>query len=46
MNFYFLLIFLVEYRAGLYASGRPMEDADSRTIFVNNVIAPFLLFKV
>ncbi|XP_062001682.1 nucleolin 2 [Rosa rugosa] len=24
-------------RAGLYAAGRPLEDADSRTIFVSNV---------
>lgn len=24
--------------AGLYAAGRPLEDADSRTIFISNVI--------
>lgn len=26
------------YFAGSYSTGRPSEDADSRTIFVNNVI--------
>lgn len=27
----------------MYAAGRPLEDAESRTIFVNNVIAPLLV---
>ena len=32
--------------AGLYAAGCPLEDADSRTIFVSNVRAHLLILLV
>lgn len=36
MYFFF---FLGMVFAGLYTAGRPQEDADSRTIFISNVLA-------
>lgn len=41
--FAYRFFFFPTDRAGLYAAGRPLEDADSRTIFVSNVRADLLV---